>query len=179
MLHSKNRLDPPPLRTLFFAEDIRKTTSVGCLLSEIFWTEKKNSWIFTVGKFPVLDPFFHNELHRPPIPYKYSWTKKILIENEFFELKELRNCILCVSRVWSLFYSIRVCLGLSFLPWRYNTKLHVSTYCFGKLVLVVSLCFLCLLLVLCFEFNATISIIIVHISATCSVIFFTLLIIKT
>ena len=34
----------------------------------------------------------------------------------FKSLKELRNCILCVSRVWSLFCSIWVYLGLPFLP---------------------------------------------------------------
>ena len=37
-----------------------------------------------------------------------SWNKWIL--------KDLRNCILCVIQVWSVFYSVRVYISLHFIP---------------------------------------------------------------
>ena len=36
-----------------------------------------------------------------------------------FYLKELRNCILCIIRVWSLFCSVRVYMSLHFLSLHY------------------------------------------------------------
>ena len=66
----------------------------------------------------------------------------------FFLLKELRNCILCVSRMWSLFCSIRDYLGLPLL------RVLFGNYC---------VLFLFFLLILCFEFNATICMIYIYI----------------
>ena len=34
----------------------------------------------------------------------------------YLSLKELRNCILCIICVWSLFCSVRVYISLHFLP---------------------------------------------------------------
>ena len=76
------------------------------------------------------------------------------------ELKELRNYILCISRVWQLFCSthvFQVCL-FYLLFWKTS---------FNSLF-VFSLFFL---LILFFEFNATTCMIIIYISATCSKIF--------
>ena len=94
---------------------------------------------------------------------------KLNIRSEYSPLKGLPNCILCVSRVKSLFCSIRAYLDL----------VVYSTYSFGKLVLVAFLCFLSFLLVLRFEINAIICIIIIYINATVLWIFLTLLFAKT
>ena len=51
--------------------------------------------------------------------FREFWYSALIKGLKFFcfkSLKELRNCILCVSRVWSLFCSIWVYLGLPFLP---------------------------------------------------------------
>ena len=56
---------------------------------------------------------------------------------KFYILNELRHCVLCIFRLWSLFCSTRV------------YKSAFSTYSFGKLVFLFFLHFLCFLPVLC------------------------------
>ena len=67
-------------------------------------------------------------------------TGILKVNIEVFRLMELRNCILGVNRVWSLFCLLRVCTFYVF---------------FRKTSFFVFICFLCFLFVLCFEFNVT------------------------
>ena len=76
----------------------------------------------------------------------------IFIFQRYISLKELRNCILYIFRVWSLFCSVRVDVSLHFLPsLLLKLNFNLSEFCF-----FVFLCILLLVLsfsVLCFEFN--------------------------
>ena len=56
--------------------------------------------------------------------------KSIPLTQSFFSLKELRNCIPRIIRVWSLFCSIRVYRGLHFLPIFLENQFFLSFWAF-------------------------------------------------
>ena len=70
--------------------------------------------------------------------FKTSW--KVVFKTfskRIIKLKELRNCILCIFRAWSLFCSWRIYISLHFLPLLF------------KNLAFLFFCGLCLLSVLC------------------------------
>ena len=60
--------------------------------------------------------------HNDRVSFAYLWQngEKLIFEKINFsieeDLKELRNCILCIILVWSLFCLVRVYKNLHFLP---------------------------------------------------------------
>ena len=67
-------------------------------------------------------------------------------------LKELRNCILCIIRVWSLFCSVRVDISLHFLPIPL-LKLGFNLSEFWSIVFLYLLFLVFSFSVLCFQGN--------------------------
>ena len=67
-------------------------------------------------------------------------------------LKGVTNCILCITRVWSLFCSVRVYIRLYFLPiLLVKLCLRLSVFWFFMFLFLWTLLFI--FSVLCFEFN--------------------------
>ena len=60
--------------------------------------------------------------HNDRVSFAYLWQngEKLIFEKINFsieeDLKELRNCILCIILVWSLFRLVRIYKNLHFLP---------------------------------------------------------------
>ena len=78
-----------------------------------------------------------------------TWLNQL---NYRVNLKELRNCILCIIHVWSLFWSVCVCIGLHFLS-ILLVKLGFRLSMFWFFMFLFLWFFVFLFFVLSFEFN--------------------------
>ena len=153
-------------KTLFFIwiscyHRVSVTAMLLCSLKQVFWKESVFYARYLCNSIKILlTPKVQTKAstYRKTLSFCVNvqhfslWMKllklNISLEACFFLLKELRNCILCVSRMWSLFCSIRDYLGLPLL------RVLFGNYC---------VLFLFFLLILCFEFNATICMIYIYI----------------
>ena len=83
--------------------------------------------------------------------FTFSGTKILWWGSLNYELKDLRNCILCLISVWSLFCSVRVYISLHFLPMiLVKLDFRLSVFWFFVFLYLWVLIFS---FALCFEFN--------------------------
>ena len=83
--------------------------------------------------------------------FVFSGTKILWWGSLNYELKDLRNCILCLISVWSLFCSVRVYISLHFLPMiLVKLDFRLSVFWFFVFLYLWVLIFS---FALCFEFN--------------------------
>ena len=61
---------------------------------------------------------YRNKMQQMINDGKRDGIYKVTEDNSLDDLKELRNYILCIIRVWSLLCSVRVYISLHFLPTR-------------------------------------------------------------